>query len=221
MVLKPFSFNFRDSSTGGSCNLDPQTNLPDANCVFVASGDNSNVKSGYMAAPFLESVDHFCQNTEVDYHHDIYKPNKQNTMCDYTSVWEIILRNADFTNVKPMNNTEVPPATKFEILAPAEGGRIVLVLDRSASMDMNGHDRMDRVKQSSTRWIKYDVANGTEIGVTSFSTDTSIDQPLAKITDANRDIFVDAINGLKPKGGTCLGTGLMRGMDVSIRKTII
>ena len=216
MFLKPFSFNFRDSSTGGSCNLDPQTNLPDANCIFVASGDNSNVKSSYMAAPFLESVDHFCQNTEVQYHHDIYKPNKQNTMCDYTSVWEVILRNADFVNVKPMNDTEVPPDTKFEILKPAEGGRFVLVLDRSGSMDQNNNHRMDRVKQSSTRWIKYDVANGTEIGITSFSTDTSINQDLKKVTDNNRNDFVNAINSLEAKGGTCLGTGLMRGMDVSI-----
>ena len=39
-------------------------------------------------------------------------------MCDYTSVWEVILRNADFTNVKPMNNSyEVLPETKFEIEA--------------------------------------------------------------------------------------------------------
>ena len=166
MVLKPFSFNFRDSSTGGSCNLDPQTNLPDANCVFVASGDNSNVKSGYMAAPFLESVDHFCQNTEVDYHHDIYKPNKQNTMCDYTSVWDIIIGNSDFTDVKPMNNSEGPPETIFEILSPAEGGRFVLVLDRSGSMGEQKPPptRLDRLQQSSIRWVTYDVTNGTEIG---------------------------------------------------------
>ena len=215
MFLNPFSFNFRDSSTGGSCTLDPQTNLPDANCVFIASGDNSNVKSSYMAAPFLESVDHFCQNTEVDYHHDIYKPNKQNTMCDYTSVWDIIIGNSDFTNVKPMNNSyEVPPETKYEILKPAEGGRFVLVLDRSGSMEKKA-DRLDRLKQSSIRWITYDVKNGTEIGITSFSDNTKVDKALTKVTDINRNEFVDAINKLRANGGTCLGDGLMKGMDVS------
>ena len=210
--------NFRDITTGGSCNLDPQTNLPDANCVFVASGDNSNVRSSYMAAPFLESVDHFCQNTEVQYHHDIYKPNKQNTMCDYTSVWEVILRNADFTNVKPMNNSyEVPPETKFEILKPAEGGRFVLVLDRSGSMnDHRNPTRMERVKQSATRWIRYDVINSTQIGITSFENTARMDKPLTPVSDSNREQFASVINNLKADGGTCLGTGLMKGMDVSI-----
>ena len=129
MVLNSFSFNFRDSSTGGSCNLDPQTNLPDANCVFVASGDNSNVKSGYMAAPFLESVDHFCRNTEVDYHHDIYKPTKHNFMCNRRSTWDVIQNSKDFLNVTPMKN-ETSPDTTFTIFQPNSGGRYTLVLDR-------------------------------------------------------------------------------------------
>ena len=96
-----YSFYYRDSVTGGTCNFDPQTNLPDADCVFVANGDNSDIKSSYMAAPFLESVTDFCNNTEVDYHHDIYKPTKHNMMCDYTDVWTVIKNNADFENVAP------------------------------------------------------------------------------------------------------------------------
>ena len=96
-----YFFHYRDSVTGGTCNFDPQTNLPDADCVFVANGDNSDIRSSYMTAPFLESVDHFCLNTENEYHHDIYKPNKHNMMCDYTSVWEIIRNNPDFEFVTP------------------------------------------------------------------------------------------------------------------------
>ena len=96
-----YSFYFRDSVTGGTCNFDPQTNLPDADCVFVANGDNSDIKSSYMAAPFLKSVTDFCNNTEVDYHHDIYKPTKHNMMCDYTDVWTIIRNNPDFEFVTP------------------------------------------------------------------------------------------------------------------------
>ena len=33
------------------------------------------------------------------------------------------------------------------------------------------------------------------------------------MNDTSRDIFVNGINSLKAKGGTCLGDGLMRGMD--------
>ena len=130
------------------------------------------------------------------------------------------MRNADFTNVKPMNNSfEVPPKTKFEILSPAEGGRFVLVLDRSTSMNDNRDPtRMERIKQSSIRWIRYDVINGTQIGITSFESlgQAIVDKDIVKVTDSNREVFASVINSLIANGGTCLGTGLMKGMDVSI-----
>ena len=208
------SLHFRDIETGSTCSLDPQTNLPDENCVFIPIGDNSAIRSSYMAAPFLESVDHFCKNTEQTFHHDIYKPTKHNSMCDYRSTWDVIIENEDFNGVKPMNTSLVPPATKFTIMYPDDGGRFVLVLDRSGSMDDNS--RMDRLKQSSIRWIEYDVTEGTQIGLTSFSASASIDKDIAKVDDTNRQEFVNAINYLRPNGGTCLGLGLMKGMDVSV-----
>ena len=165
-----------------------------------------------MAAPFLESVDHFCKNTEVEYHHDIYKPTKHNSMCDYKSTWDVIMENDDFINVQPMNITNNAPETKFTILYPDDGGRFVLVLDRSGSM--KEESRMERLKQSSTRWIEYDVTEGTQIGLTSFSTSASIDKDMTKVTDSNRQELINIINGLNTNGGTCLGDGLMKGMDV-------
>ena len=39
-------------------------------------------------------------------------------------------------------------------------------------------------------------------------------KPLTKVTSENRNVFVDVINALKVGGGTCLGLGLMKGMDV-------
>ena len=167
-----------------------------------------------MAAPFLESVDHFCKNTEVEYHHDIYKPTKHNSMCDYKSTWDVIIENEDFIGVKPMNISIAPPETEFTIMYPDDGGRFVLVLDRSGSM--NDKSRMDRLKQSSTRWIEYDVTEGTQIGLASFSSGATKGKNLTKVDDNNRKDFVKVINDLKPNGGTCLGLGLMKGMDVSI-----
>ena len=165
-----------------------------------------------MAAPFLESVDHFCKNTEQTFHHDIYKPTKHNSMCDYKSTWDVIMENDDFINVEPMNITNNAPETQFTILYPDDGGRFVLVLDRSGSME--SESRMDRLKQSSTRWIEYDVTEGTQIGLTSFSTSASMDKNITKVDDSNRQEFIDTINDLLPNGGTCLGDGLMKGMDV-------
>ena len=163
-----------------------------------------------MAAPFLSSVDHF-ENTN-SYHHDISKPTKHNAMCDYRPDWDVIIDNIDFVNVEPMETTNPPPETTFQVLYPDEAGIFVLVLDRSGSMDQ--YYRMDRLKQSSIRWIQYNVADGTQIGITSFSSDSSVDKSLTRVDESNRNEFVNAINNLRPNGGTCLGSGLMKGMDV-------
>ena len=163
-----------------------------------------------MAAPFLSSVDHF-ENTN-SYHHDISKPTKHNAMCDYRPDWDVIIDNIDFVNVEPMETTNPPPETTFQVLYPDEAGIFVLVLDRSGSMDQ--YYRMDRLKQSSIRWIQYNVADGTQIGITSFSSDSSADKDLTRIDESNRNDFVNVINSLIPNGGTCLGSGLMKGMDV-------
>ena len=165
-----------------------------------------------MAVPFLSSVDHFCKNTQ-SYNHDISKPTKHNSMCDYRPVWDVIIDNVDFVNVNPMETTNPPPETTFQVLYPDEAGRFVLVLDRSGSMEDN--ERMDRLKQSSIRWIQYDVTDGTQIGITSFSSSASVDKSLTRVDESNRNDFVDVIYNIVPNGGTCLGLGLMKGMDVS------
>ena len=112
------------------------------------------------------------------------------------------------------NTSTPPPKTKFTILHPDEGGKFVLTLDRSGSM--HDFDRMVRLQQSAIRWLRYDVKNGTQIGITSFENSASRDKALTKLTEKNRQEFVDVIDRLKPNGGTCLGKGLMKGMDVSI-----
>ena len=163
-----------------------------------------------MAAPFLSSVDHF-ENIN-SYQHDISKPTKHNAMCDYRPDLNVIMDNVDFVNVEAMDTTNPPPETTFQVLYPDEAGRFVLVLDRSGSMMDN--ERMDRLKQSTIHWIQYDVADGTQIGITSFSSDSKVDKSLTRVDENNRNDFADVINNLRPQGGTCLGSGLMKGMDV-------
>ena len=153
-----------DPSHGGSCLFDPATNLPDENCFFVATGDNSQISSSLLATPFLKSTKYF--STPDDKCFD--KPTKHNALCKYQSVWEVIEKNNDFNggNFKPMNASNPAPDTTFEIIQPDKGGRFVLVLDKSGSMD--DENRMERLKQSSTRWIKYDLEEGNKLGVVRF-----------------------------------------------------
>ena len=69
------------------------------------------------------------------------------------------------------------------------------------------------LKQRNILLLERDVSY---LNTRCFIKSASIDQDLTKVTDNNRNDFVNAINSLKANGGTCLGTGLMRGMDVSI-----
>ena len=49
-----------------------------------------------------------------------------------------------------------------------------------------------------------------------FSTDLDEDLKLTIVNDTNRDSIADIIGNLKMHGGTCLGNGLMQGMDVRL-----
>ena len=142
------------------------TNLPDENCVFVPSGDNANVRSSLMGAPFLASVDKFCEGSEIELHHDRYKPTKHNFMCQFRPTWDVIKGNIDFIGVTPMDVNNPAPETIFKILQPDQGGRFTLVLDRSGSM--NDNSRWTRLVQSSSKWITYDLNDGALLGITSF-----------------------------------------------------
>ena len=164
-----------------------------------------------MAAPFLQSVDHFCKNT-YEYQHDTNKPTKHNSMCNYKSTWDVIKENIDFENVEQMNTTLQPPETNFEIMYPHENGKFVLAIDKSSNMNY----KIDSLKLASNRWIKYLVRNGTEIGITSFDRTASVNKVLTKVDESNRDEFVRIINSLNPYYGyRCLGSGLTKAMDVS------
>ena len=109
-------------------------------------------------------MDHFCKDTETEFPHNPLRPNKQNAMCDRKSTWTIISGNEDFKNVNPMDAV-TPPETTFKVLRPGDE-RFVFVLDVSGSMATS--DRIGRLKQSSERWVNYEVRDGSQVGLTSF-----------------------------------------------------
>jgi hypothetical protein len=113
---------------------------------------------------YFFQLDKFCNDTETLYPHNPFRPNKHNAMCDQKSTWSVIIGNEDFVGVTPMD-AETAPETTFKILRP-EDERFVFVLDVSGSM--LEFDRIERLKQSSNRWVKYEVRGGSQVGVTSF-----------------------------------------------------
>ena len=110
-------------------------------------------------------MDQFCEEAETDLSHNPYRPNKHNAMCNRQSTWSVILQSDDFKTAKPMED-ETPPDTIFKILRPQDE-RFVFVLDVSGSM-VKATKRIDRLKQSTQRWIQHEVGNGSLVGVTSF-----------------------------------------------------
>ena len=108
--------------------------------------------------------------------------------------------------------------TDFEIVRPAKG-QFVFVLDKSSSMD--DFERWIRLQQSTSRWLKYDVNDGSYVGIVAFSGnlgDASIVNvaDMTQITNDTRYELIEKVNdpSLFPNGGTCLGWGVLEGLDV-------
>lgn len=85
-------------------------------------------------------------------------------MCDLQSTYDVVMQSPDMNNAAS-GTWETAPETEFEILKQAQG-KFVLVLDASTSM--NDFSRIDQLKQSTMRWIKYDIQAGSQLGIVSF-----------------------------------------------------
>ena len=125
---------------------------------------------------------------------------------------------SDLFNIQPLN-TESPPDTEFRLIQSPPEARFTLVIDRSGSMRDN--NRMEKLQFATIRWIIHELKLNTKLGITSFSSNSNgnsatEDMPLTAITDSNRQTFLNKIESLRPNGGTCLGNGIMKGMDVSL-----
>ena len=76
----------------------------------------------------------FCDSTS----HNKAAPNKQNRLCHFQSVWDVILQSSDFSNAaNPPVSGNVNATPQFEVVQQSNRRRIVLVLDRSGSMGSN------------------------------------------------------------------------------------
>ena len=68
IVITDCDFVFRDKTNGGSCHFDDVTGMPDSNCIFIISTtQNDDVRSSYMAVPFLPNVTYQTTIPEIMY----------------------------------------------------------------------------------------------------------------------------------------------------------
>ncbi|XP_046644860.1 calcium-activated chloride channel regulator 4-like [Daphnia pulicaria] len=194
------------------CRVDPQTGLYDSNCTYSFTDQfkpESSIMSDYKMLP---SAMHFCDDEESSLHkHNRQAPNKQNAVCDTESVWSVISRHADFAgnNNLPANITNLNP--RFNVVRVLNGARYVLVTDVSGSM--GSFNRSERLYDSARRWIKYDIPDGTSLGIIEFSTAATLLSGMTIVNDSTRQQLMDTVPNTAV-GSTCIGCGLQMAIDI-------
>ena len=97
-----------------------------------------------------------------------------------------------------------------------------MVLDSSVSMGEKVYhpDRINRLKKVAAMFITYGIENRVPIGVVKFSAntpnETKIIYPVTPLTDENRQDAIKSINDIDLAFETCLGDGLLKGLEALI-----
>ncbi|XP_057373377.1 calcium-activated chloride channel regulator 4-like [Daphnia carinata] len=188
------------------CAVDPQTGLYDSNCMYSFPDTFKPTSSIMSDNRMLPSAAHFCDDNPSSLHkHNREAPTKQNAFCDSLSVWSVISNHADFAgnNNPPAAIADIKPT--FNIVRVLTGARYILVTDVSGSMA--SYNRIGRLHDAATRWIKYDITDGTSLGIVKFSTGAQELSPLTVVNESTRQQLMDKVP-YRTEGGTCIGCGL-------------
>ncbi|KAI9556636.1 hypothetical protein GHT06_016426 [Daphnia sinensis] len=201
-----------DFTVDYGCGIDRQTGLYDSNCMYSFPDTFKPTSSIMSDNRMLSSAAHFCDDDPSSLHkHNREAPTKQNAVCNSQSVWSVISKHADFAgnNNPPATISNVKPT--FNIVRVLNGARYVLVTDVSGSMDT--YDRITRLYDASRRWIKYDITDGTYLGIVKFSTTAEILSPLTVVNSETRQQLMDRVPRYT-EGSTCIGCGLQKALDM-------
>ncbi|KAK4015731.1 hypothetical protein OUZ56_030705 [Daphnia magna] len=194
------------------CGVDRKTGLYDSNCTYSFANSFKPTSSILSDNRMLSSAVHFCDDDPSSLHrHNREAPTKQNAVCNTQSVWSVISKHADFAgnNNPPATIANVKPT--FNIVRVLTGARYVLVTDVSGSMD--DYDRITRLNEAARRWIKYDITEGTSLGIVKFSTSATMLSDLTVVNDDTRQQLMDKVPNYT-EGGTCIGCGLQIALDI-------
>ncbi|XP_047486112.1 calcium-activated chloride channel regulator 1-like [Penaeus chinensis] len=182
---------------------------PAGSCYFTASNCSSvSLMSFYSChTPNLEFCDKKTHNSEA--------PTKHNRLCNHLSVWQVMEHHRDFASGAnpPLNSTaaqEVPePRVRVVRERPPA---IAMVIDVSGSM--TSHRRSARLKRAVSWWILRDAPDNTSLAILVFSDDVKVVQNLTQLdSEATRRALAASLNH-RPMGGTSIGSGLLKAIEV-------
>jgi len=188
-------------SGGTSCIMDNGgTGSPDGEFseMCYGQGDNADITD-------FSTGDHDADNTTEQ------SRCRSNRSCWDQAVWSypnVIKKPAAAPDadagggvVTPMNFTVVDNTA-----------RVVLVLDRSGSMNAEAPSRMERLRTAANDFIAL-AENGTELGIVAFATNVTDEVAIDPLV-ANRNPWTSVVNGLTPTTRTNIGGGLARAHEL-------
>uniref|UniRef100_A0A0N8E3Y3 Calcium-activated chloride channel regulator 4, 30 kDa form n=1 Tax=Daphnia magna TaxID=35525 RepID=A0A0N8E3Y3_9CRUS len=201
-----------DFTVDYGCGVDPQTGLYDSNCMYSFPDTFKPTSSILSDNRMLSSAAHFCDDDPSSLHkHNREAPTKQNAVCDTQSVWSVISKHADFAGNKNPPSTIANVKPTFNIVRVLTGARYVLVTDVSSSMTTN--NRIGRLNEAARRWIKYDVRNGTSLGIVQFSTSATMLSGMTVVNSETRQQLMDKVP-TSTEVYTCIGCGLQMALNM-------
>ncbi|XP_051866650.1 calcium-activated chloride channel regulator 1-like [Pristis pectinata] len=191
-------------SSCSECNINKKTGLPDGGCTFYPE-KNQTVSSSIMYHPGLENVVGFCN----DKTHNTEAPNRQNTMCNYRSTWDVIVRSEDFRNISSSHTGSVIPT--FTLLQ-AKDRVLCLVLDVSGSM--GSENRIVRLRQAAEIFLLQVVETRSQVGIVTFNSGAKVQTKLRKIDNGHVRQELVQLLPTSAGGGTNICAGVRSGFEV-------
>lgn len=192
----------------------PITNctVPDY-CNVTILKPKASVDSSIMFMPYMDNVNQFCDDQEGSRQHNPDAPNKQNSLCNQRSTWEVISQHADFQNL-PMPDPSKSIQVTFEEVQQKDdlAQRVVLVLDVSGSMSFN--NRLEFLKEAATRYVQGMEDNSRRLAIVSFSTNSTVVHPMMLVNKSTRRGYLEEIEKLEWDGLTCIGCGLKSALEL-------
>ncbi|XP_051866651.1 calcium-activated chloride channel regulator 1-like [Pristis pectinata] len=186
------------------CRNDKMTGLPDRDCKFNPD-KNQTASVSIMYIQGLENVVEFCN----DKTHNTEAPNRQNTMCNCRSTWDVISTSEDFRNISSPHTGSVIPTLTF---LQAKDRVLCLVLDVSGSMTLE--NRTLRLRQASEIFLLQVVETRSRVGIVTFSSNAEIKTQLKKIDDDRMRKELVQLLPMSANGGTNICAGIRSGFEV-------
>ncbi|XP_041473449.1 calcium-activated chloride channel regulator 1-like [Lytechinus variegatus] len=201
----------------GMCDGNPADGYQNGCIVRTTSAGQAtgSIMHGPLTYP---QIVNFCDDDPSDTGnlHNSEAPNKHNRLCNARSAWEVMRGHEDFTadnysSPPDLSDAQLEPSFHLVQAGSRDACRVVLVLDTSGSM--GSANRIDKVNSAATAFVNL-VDDGLWLGVVTFTNSPTTEKELTQIrTPAERDSLRGIFN-LTASGGTCIGCGLERGLEV-------